>query len=129
MAINDESSDVLSARQQQAVLALVTCRTVNEASKMSSVSVKTLERWRRLPAFQAALRQAERDVYRDGLRTLLADQLVNMNRIMQLREKGDNDAVRLRAALGLEAALSRRFEGLKTEEIEERLAALEAHDN
>lgn len=123
------SSDGLTAKQRAAVRALVTSRTKREAEQTVGVSASTMLRWRKQPAFRAAVREAERALYRDGLRLLLADQADNLERIVKLRDEGDGDAVKLRAAATLERALARRFEGLTLEEIEERLALLEARDN
>ena len=116
----------LTAKQRAAVRALVTSRTIGEAEETCGVPPSTLLRWRKQPAFRAAVREAERELYRDGLRQLLADQQKNLQQIVKLRDEGDKDAVRLRAASTLETALVKRFEGLTLEEIEERIAALEA---
>ncbi len=115
----------LTAKQRAAVRALVTSRTMAEAEKSAGVPTSTMHRWRKQPAFREAVREAERELYRDGLRLLLADQAANLERIIALRDAGDGDAVRLRAAVALEGALSKRFEGLTLEEIEERIEALE----
>ena len=118
----------LTAKQRAAVRALVTSRTVREAEQAAGVSTSTMHRWRKQSAFSEAVREAERELYRDGLRLLLADQADNLKRIVKLRDEGDGDPVRLRAAATLERALARRFEGLTLEEIEERIAALEARE-
>ena len=119
-------NDGLTTKQRKAVQSLVTSRTIGEAEETCGVSSSTLLRWRKQPAFRAAVREAERELYRDGLRQLLADQQKNLQQIVKLRDEGDKDAVRLRAASTLETALVKRFEGLTLEEIEERIAALEA---
>lgn len=119
-------NDGLTARQRAAVRALVTCRTVAEAEIAAAVSPSTLLRWRKQPAFRAAVREAERELYREGLRRLLADQERNLEEIADIRDYSFRDEVRLRAAVALESALVRRFEGLTVEEIEDRIAALEA---
>lgn len=118
----------LTAKQRAAVQALATSRTVGEAMRACGVPESTLNRWRKKPEFAAALREAERELWRDGLRLLLADQALNLASMMQLRQSGDSDPVRLKAAAHLESALQRRFTGLTLEELEERIAALETGD-
>ena len=118
----------LTAKQRAAVRALVTSRTMAEAEKSAGVPTSTMHRWRKQPAFSEAVREAERELYRDGLRLLLADQAANLEQIIALRDAGDGDAVRLRAAVALERALARRFESLTLDEIEDRIAALEARE-
>ena len=118
----------LTAKQRAAVRALVTSRTVREAEQAAGVSTSTMHRWRKQSAFSEAVREAEKALYQDGLRRLLTDQAANLDRIIELRDEGDGDAVRLRAAVALEGALSKRFEGLTLEEIEDRIAALEARE-
>jgi len=121
MTINDG----LTPKKRRAILALIASRTMGEASVAAGVSEKTLERWRKEPAFQVALRDAERQVFSDGLRMLLADQQTNLGTMMMLRQRGESDAVRLRAAQAIERSIQRRFSALAMAEIEERLEALE----
>ena len=118
----------LTAKQRAAVRALVTSRTVREAEQAAGVSTSTMHRWRKQSAFREAVREAEKALYQDGLRRLLTDQAANLDRIIELRDEGDGDAVRLRAAVALERALARRFESLTLDEIEDRIAALEARE-
>ena len=118
-------SDGLTAKQRKAIQALVTSRSIGEAQAKAGVSESTLLRWRKLPAFRAALRQAERELFADGLRLLLADQERILNRMMVISERSESDNTRLRALARLEAALVKRFSALEIEELEERIAALE----
>ena len=124
-----KENDGLTAKQRAAIQALVTCRTIGEAVKQCGVSEATLSRWRKQPSFAEALRLAERELFVDGLRMLLADQNANLYGIMALRNRSESEMVRLRAALGLEAALDRRHAALTATEIEQRLLALEERDN
>lgn len=123
-----KENDGLTAKQRTALQALLTCRTIAEAIKQSGLSEATLYRYRKDPAFAEALRQAERDLFDDGLRMLLADQRDNLGNIMLLRNKSESEMVRLRAALGLESAITRRHAALTMTEIDERLRAVEERD-
>lgn len=119
-------SDRLTARQRAAVQALATSRTIGEACEACGVPERTIQRWRKQPAFMAALREAEGELWRAGLRYLLTDQRENLESLVHIRQGGTSPAVRLRAAVALEAALQKRWSGLTLEDLEQRIAALEA---
>lgn len=127
MAENGRSGEKeLTAAQRRAVLALSTCYTVSEAAKQAQVSERQLRRWRKEPAFRRALAEAMTQAYTDGLRLLLADQKANLAELLSLRSKADDPAIRLRAGLGLEAALTKRKELALLTDLAERIDDLEA---
>ena len=47
-------------KMEEAIVALLTRRNIEEAANAVSVSVKTLLRWQKLPEFAAAYREARR---------------------------------------------------------------------
>ena len=49
-------------KKEQAIAALLAHRNVEEAAKATAISVATLQRWMRVPAFKAAYLQARREV-------------------------------------------------------------------
>jgi hypothetical protein len=52
----------LSRKQESAIAALLTAATIARAAKQAGVSLRTLQRWMKEPAFAAAYRQARRQV-------------------------------------------------------------------
>jgi len=72
MSLNDpaEQEKKLTGKQLQAALLLAKGSTIVDAAKELGISEKTLDRWKTLPEFKAALRQAEDDLYSDVLSRL-----------------------------------------------------------
>lgn len=118
--------DGLNPKQRRLVGELLAQPTQDAALQAAGVSFTTLRRWRAEPAFVAALDTARRELFQSGYDALLALQSGNLATLERLRDDAENDGVRLRAALGLEAALVRRYELLALSDLEARIAALEA---
>lgn len=57
----------LSRKMEEAVIALLTARNQEEAAKSVGVSLKTLQRWQKLPEFEKALRAARMVAFRQSL--------------------------------------------------------------
>jgi transposase-like protein len=119
-------SDELTAQQRRAVTLLCSELSLAAVAKQLDINDATLRRWRKRPAFRAALRLALDQTFEDGTRLLTADQLRNLVELVSLRSKADDPAIRLRAALGLEGALARRRELLMIGDLHRRLDDLEA---
>lgn len=125
MTTSGNSSEKLTTRQHAAIAALLVTPTVQEAAEQARVGQRTLHRWLvEDPAFQAALREAERAAVDAASRRLLAMQdsaLATFERLLD--EKVDvPDSVRLRAA---QAVLDNFFRLRELQTNEERLAELE----
>lgn len=56
------ATDELTERQRRALAALLAAPTAKEAAKISNVGERTLKRWRTLPAFQRAYREAQSEL-------------------------------------------------------------------
>jgi DNA-binding MurR/RpiR family transcriptional regulator len=65
-----DAADELTVRQRKLVRALLEQPTIAEAADTAGVSEATAYRWMKEAAFQAALREAERQVW-DGIRRSL----------------------------------------------------------
>ncbi len=59
-----------SHKMEQAVVALLTQRNMEEAARSVGISVPTLLRWQKLPEFQAAYREAQRAAYGQAIARL-----------------------------------------------------------
>ena len=121
MATNGE----LTARQQRMIAALLSEATQDAALKSAGVGFTTLKRWRAEPAFVDALSAARRELFADGYARLLGEQSRNLDELARLRDDGENENTRLRAAIALEQSLVRRYELLSLSDLERRIAQLE----
>ena len=121
MATNGE----LTARQQRMIAELLAQPTQDAALKAAGVGFTTLKRWRAEAAFVQALDTARRELFQSGYDALLSYQTNNLSALAGLRDGAENDGIRLRAAVALEAALVKRYELLALSALEARVAALE----
>lgn len=102
-------SDTLTTRQEAAITALATCSYVEDAARKAGVGRKTVYRWLKEPAFAAALKEARRRAFEDGLRAAQAAATEAIDTLRSLLRDADSDSVRVRAAeailnAGLKAA-------------------------
>lgn len=116
----------LTARQQRMIAALLSEPTQDAALKAAGVGFTTLARWRREPSFVDALDTARRELFADGYARLQSEQSRNLDELARLRDDGDNENTRLRAAIALEQSLVKRYELLNLADLERRIAQLEA---
>jgi hypothetical protein len=110
-------------KQEEAIAALLTHRTVEEAAKASGVGYKTLLRWLEIPEFRKKFLEARRKVVQQAVARL--QQATGAAALTILKLMTDPDvpaAVRLRAAEGV---FSVALKGIEIEDIDVRLAALE----
>ena len=121
MATNGE----LTARQQRMIAALLSEATQDAALKSAGVGFTTLKRWRAEPAFVDALSAARSTLFSDGYARLLGEQARNLDELARLRDDGENENTRLRAAIALEQSLVKRHELLTLGDLERRIAQLE----
>ncbi|HWV39248.1 MAG TPA: hypothetical protein VN033_12335 [Vulgatibacter sp.] len=112
----------LSPKQTAAAAALLTCRTDGEAAAAAGVSLRSIARWKQLPAFQAAMAEARRESLRE---TVGALQLATGDALAKLRALLEHE----QPYIQLQAAQTLLGAGLKVaraEELERRLADVEA---
>ncbi|MFN0062064.1 MAG: hypothetical protein ACKVPX_06070 [Myxococcaceae bacterium] len=126
-AIDAPCTDNLSARRRYHELLLaefVAGSTVGAAARAAGVSRKTVQRWRgkHWPEVTVARREAL-----DGLMARVRSALPTaLERLDRVARESEDDAVAIRAALGIWDIFSRVSDRL---ELEERLSALEQrHD-
>jgi hypothetical protein len=112
----------MSRRQEQAIAALLTEDTVEQAATKAKVPYRTLKHWLTLPAFQTAYRQArtqllERVVSR--LLTATTEAVATLKRNLTCGKPG----VEVRSAL---AIIQQGLHGVETLDLEAELAELRA---
>jgi len=110
-------------KKEDAIVALLTTRTVEEAARAVGVSTKTLLRWMKEPEFDIAYRAAKRAAFGQSiarLHQLTSAAVTTLGKVML--EPGTPPATRVRAA---DSILNHTSKAIEIEEIEARVAALE----
>jgi hypothetical protein len=110
-------------KQEEAIVALLTQRNVEEAAKSIGVAPKTLLRWMQVPEFDEAYRKARRAAF--GQATARLQQATSAAVSTLLKIMVDTNApasTRVRAA---DSVLDHAKQAIEIEDIEVRVAALE----
>ena len=113
----------LTIRQDKAIAALLTCRTIAEAAKLAEVGERSIYRWLKQDTFQSHLRRARRQALSQALGRLqqVADRAVDTLDTI-LDDKKATTAGRVSA---VRAALHYACHGIEIDDFEERLTAVE----
>ena len=116
-------SEDLTIRQEKAIAALLSCRTVAEAAKLAQVGERSIYRWLKQDTFQSHLRRARRQALSQALGRLqqVADRAVDTLDTTLQNEKATT-ASRVSA---VRAALRFACHGIEIDDFEERLTAVE----
>ena len=110
-------------KQEEAIVALLTHRTVEEAAHAVKIAPKTLLRWLGIPAFKAEYRKARREgVFQAVARMQHATGAASVTILKLMTDPNAPAAVRLRAA---ECVFDRAMKGIEQEDIDARVTALE----
>lgn len=115
-------TSTLTARQQRAVVALLTCPDLLAAAKAAGVNRNTLFKWRQEPAFQAALKSAEAVALAEVSRSLVVLAAKATGALSDAMAADAPVSARLRAA---DIVLSRLLQLRELVELEERVRMLE----
>jgi len=114
----------LKRKLEEAVAAMLTQRNVEEAARSVGISVATLMRWQKLPEFQTAYREARRAAVWQALARLQQGTSAAATTLLKMLIDPNTPAsVRVRAA---EAIFNHSAKAIEIEDIEARVAALEA---
>ena len=113
----------LSRKMEQAVIALLSAKTAEEAARSVSISVKTLQRWQKLPEFQKAMRQSRLANFRQSMARLQQASVPAVTTLLKVMvDAGTPVAVKARCA---SYVLEQMRKGIEIEEIEARISNLE----
>jgi len=110
-------------KKEEAILALLTTRTVEEAARAAHISAKTLLRWMKEPEFDAAYQAAKRAAFGQSiarLHHLSSAAVTTLGKVML--EPGTPPATRVRAA---DSILDHTIKAIEIESLEARLTELE----
>lgn len=126
-------SATLTGKQHAAIDALLACHTVGDAAEVVGVNRRTLHRWLNEPAFAQALQDAQDELTRGAIRRLTGMVHKAVNEVERLIEGGEDESVRLRAALAVStnddelAALADGARKLVGTEVEDTLLGTSEH--
>jgi hypothetical protein len=113
----------LGRKMEQAVIALLTARNLEEAAKSVGVSTKTLLRWQKIPEFDRAFREAKTVTFRQSLARLQQASGPAVTTLLKiLVDPNAQLAVKARCAYYI---LDQTRKGMETEEFEVRMTELE----
>ena len=110
-------------KKEEAIVALLTQRNVEEAPRSIKVGTKTLLRWMKEPEFDAAYRKARRLAYGQAIARLQQGSAAAATTLLKLMVDPNVPAsTKARAA---EIVLSQAAKNIELEDIEARVAELE----
>jgi hypothetical protein len=110
-------------KKEDAIVALLTHRTIEEAARAVNLSGKTLLRWLKEPEFDAAYRAAKRAAFGQSiarLHTLSSAAVSTLGKVML--DPVTPPATRVRAA---DSVLNHTIKAIEVEDVEARVAELE----
>jgi len=113
----------LGHKQEAAIVALLTHRSIEEAARAVPVSAKTLLRWMKEPGFDTAYREARRLAYGQSIARLQQAASAASSTLLKIMiDPNSPPSCRLRAA---DSVLSHAAKAIEIEDIDARVAALE----
>jgi hypothetical protein len=108
---------------EEAAVAMLTQRNVEEAARSVGISIATLMRWQKLPEFQTAYREARRAAYGQAIARLQQGTSAAATTLLKtMIDPGTPASVRVRAA---EAIFNHAAKAIEIEDIEARVTELE----
>jgi len=110
-------------KKEEAIAALLSQRTIEDAARVVNISTNTLQRWLKNPEFNAAFVKARRVAYEQTVARIQQAGPAAAAMVLKLMmDASAPAAVRLRAA---ESILDRASQAISLEELEARIAELE----
>jgi len=120
---NARKFEILTSRQQRALVALLEEPTREDAAKRAGVNPATLYRWLREPAFREALAEARRDAFSQAT-TAIAAAASRVAAILIAVAEDEQAAVGARVS-ACRAILEHARQAIEMDDLSERLDALE----
>jgi hypothetical protein len=113
----------LGRKQEDAIAALLSQRSIDEAARVAGIGARTLLRWLKLPEFEAAYREARRKAFSQSIARLQQGSTVAATTLLKVMLDAATPAsTKVRAA---ESILTHSAKAIEIEDIEARVAALE----
>jgi hypothetical protein len=110
-------------KKEEAIIALLSHRTIDEAANAIGIAPRTLLRWLQIPEFRAEYFKARREVVSQALARLQqATGAASITILKLMTDPNVPASVKLRAAEGVFALA---LKGIETEDIDARVSELE----
>ena len=110
-------------KKEDAIVALLTQRNVEDSARQVGIDAKTLLRWLKIPEFQAAYLAARRTAYSQAVARLQQGTSAAATTLLKtMIDPSTPASVRVRAA---EAIFNHAAKAIEIEDIDARVAALE----
>ena len=110
-------------KKEEAIVALLTQRNVDEAARAIDVATNTLLKWMKLPEFQAAYREARRAAHGQSIARLQQATSAAVSTLLKVMVDASTPAsTKVRAA---DSVLNHSAKSIEIEDIEVRVAELE----
>jgi hypothetical protein len=110
-------------KQEEAIAALLTQRTIDEAAKAVGIASNTLLKWMKDPEFDAAYREGRRLAFRQSVARLQHASSAAVTTLLKIMvDPTAPHSTRVRAA---DSVLDHATKAIEVEDLEVRLAALE----
>ena len=117
------SSGKLARKQEEAIVALLSQRNIEEAAKAANVAPRTLYRWMKDAEFQSAYREAKRAAFSQSIARLHQMSSAAVSTLAKIMVDTNAPAsTRVRAA---DSILDHTSKAIEIEDIEAPVAALE----
>ena len=111
-------------KKEDAIAALLTQRNIEEAAKVVGIASNTLLSWMKVPEFQTDYREARRAAFGQAIARLQQGTSAAATTLLKtMIDPATPASVKVRAA---EAIFNHAAKGIEIEDIEARVAALEA---
>ena len=113
----------LGRKQEEAILALMTQRTVDEAARVAGIGARTLWRWLKQPEFDDAYREARRSTFSQSTARLQQASSAAVSTLLKIMVYPSAPAAsRVRAA---DCVLEHGTRAIEIEDVQARLSELE----
>ena len=110
-------------KKEEAIAALLTQRTIEDAARTAGISTRALMRWLKIPEFQTAYRDARRDVFSQTIARLQQASGAAVSTLLKIMvDPKPPPSTRVRAA---DTVLNHTKHAIEIEDIEARVAELE----
>ena len=114
----------LVRKQEESIAALLTERNIEEAAHKAGISIRTLLRWLKEPAFDKAYRDARRAVFKQSIARMQQATGAAVTTLLKIMVDQNTPAsTRVRAA---DSILDHSAKAIEIEDIEARVSELEA---
>ncbi len=118
-----DSNGKFGRKKEEAVVALISQRTIEDAARACNIPARTLYRWLKEPEFEAAYRTARRQAYGQSISRQQQGSTAAATTLLKVMvDPASPPSTRVRAA---EAVLSHAAKAIEIEDIDARVRLLE----